>query len=433
MGGLWVKEVPLALACVAILFLSGIGLPTAQAQGDVSSTGVLDSAPVGDAPLRPVIVPRPALVSDELQVPGPPVPRARGPEALPDSGPDALPDSGPEVPPDRIETGLLDLICESIFGPASAEEWRPLDLSTFFTEGWNEPYVNSPPGTNGAPKQTWFGAADATFTRVSSLEFFFTDRMTSNKGLLLSPFTWAPVKPDTNGNQYWASYNLYLPLNQRLELLVVVPFVASNKTSPTGHYVSNFGDLTISERFRLIEERNFTLQALLTERTPIGQTVNGNDISYITPSVEFWWNFAPRWVLRGGTGINIDTGRTSVTDTYFQQRGDRPLPHYQGRADLQAARRPRRRRDHVGRLGPERPHHRGVHRARIPVRPGPEPEVVPARCRPGAGKRAPSLRLAAQFLPGAQLLTAPVGLWTGESKEAVPSSASGLTGSRDTG
>ena len=52
-------------------------------------------------------------------------------------------------------------------------------------------------------------------------------------------------------------------------------------------------------------------------RTPTGQTVNGNDINYITPSVEFWWNFAPKWVFREGTGINIDTGRTSATDTYM--------------------------------------------------------------------------------------------------------------------
>ena len=108
-----------------------------------------------------------------------------------------------------------------------------------------------------------------------------------------------------------------MPLNQRLELLVVVPFIASNPTSPSGHYVGNFGDLTFSERFRLVEQRNFSMQAVLTERTPTGQTINGNDINYITPAVEFWWNFAPRWVLRGGTGINIDTGRESATSTYF--------------------------------------------------------------------------------------------------------------------
>jgi hypothetical protein len=64
--------------------------------------------------------------------------------------------------------------------------------------------------------------------------------------------------------------------------------VASNTTSPTGHYVAKFGDLTVSERFRLIEQRNFSFQALLTERTPTGNTVNGNDINYITPSLEFW-------------------------------------------------------------------------------------------------------------------------------------------------
>jgi hypothetical protein len=223
----------------------------------------------------------------------------------------------PETLPARVVMGPLEVIHESIFGAASTEDWRPLSLSTFFSEGWDEPYVNSPEGTYGARKQNWFGAADGIFARLGALDFFFTDGMTTHTGLLLSPFPWAPAKPTTNGNQYWASYNLYLPLNQRLELLVVVPFVASNTTSPKGHYVTNFGDLTVSERFRLIEQRNFSFQALLTERTPTGNTVNGNDINYITPSLEFWWNFAPRWVVRGGTGINIDTGRTSATDTYF--------------------------------------------------------------------------------------------------------------------
>jgi hypothetical protein len=213
--------------------------------------------------------------------------------------------------------GPLEVIHESIFGAASTDDWQPLSLSTFFSQGWDQAYVRSPEGTNAAPKQNWFGAADGVFSRLNSLNFFFTDHMTANQGLLLTPLPWAPAKPKTNGNEYFASYNLYLPLNQRLELLVVVPFIASNPTSPTGHYVGNFGDLAISERFRLVEQRNFSLQALLTERTPTGQTVNGNDINFVTPSLEFWWNFAPRWVLRGGTGINIDTGRKSATDVYF--------------------------------------------------------------------------------------------------------------------
>ncbi len=58
------------------------------------------------------------------------------------------------------------------------------------------------------------------------------------------------------------------------------------------------------------------MQAVLTERTPTGQTVNGNDINFISPFLECWWNFAPKWVVRGGTGINIDTGPHSATSTY---------------------------------------------------------------------------------------------------------------------
>jgi hypothetical protein len=224
---------------------------------------------------------------------------------------------GRETPPARIETGPLDVICESILGAAREEARRPLGLSTFFAEGWDEPYVKSPDGTDGAPKQNWFGSADVIFSRLDSLNFFYTNGMTTHTGLMLSPFPWSPVKPTTNGKEYWASYNIYLPLNQRLELLVVVPFVASNTTSPAAHYVGDFGDLTISERFGLVEQRDFSMLASLTERTPTGQTVNGNDINFITPALEFWWNFAPKWVLRGGTGINIDTGRTSATDTYF--------------------------------------------------------------------------------------------------------------------
>ncbi len=221
-----------------------------------------------------------------------------------------------ELPPARVVMRPLDVISESIFGEASAEEWQPLSLSTFFSEGWDRPWVRSPAGTRGGLKQNWFGAADATFVRLSSINFFNVLGMTTNNGLLLTPVPWAPAKPKAIGDEYWASYNLYLPLNQRLELLVAVPFIASNANG-AGNYVGNFGDLTLSERFRLIEQRNFTLLALLTERMPTGQTVNGNDINFITPSLDFWWNFAQKWVVRGSTGMNIDTGRHSATSVYF--------------------------------------------------------------------------------------------------------------------
>jgi hypothetical protein len=172
MGALSMKRAPLARACVALAILAGLGLSTAQAQvqADVSSTGVFDST----AAPRPVMVPRGMLECEE--------PRAPGGGTAPAAA------FGPEAPPARVATGPLDVICESIFGAASVDQWRPLGLSTFLTEGWDAPFVNSPAGTNGAPKQNWFGAADGIFARLSSLNFFFTDGMTTNTGLLLSPF-----------------------------------------------------------------------------------------------------------------------------------------------------------------------------------------------------------------------------------------------------
>jgi hypothetical protein len=300
MSAFSVRGIPLPLAWMAAFFLTGLEPTMARAQGVVPSALASAGSPVGDPAPRPVVVP-----TDGEE------PYGTSP-AVPDP-----PAYVPETLPARVVMGPLEVIHESIFGAASTDDWQPLSLWTFFREGWDQAYVRSPEGTNGAPKQNWFGAVDGVFVRLNSLNFLFTDHMTTNLGLLLTPLPWAPAKPKTNGNEYWASYNLYLPLNQRLELLVVVPFIASNTTSPTGHYVGNFGDLTISERFRLVEQRNFSLQALLTERTPTGQTVNGNDINFVAPSLEFWWNFAPRWVVRGGTGINIDTGRKSATDVYF--------------------------------------------------------------------------------------------------------------------
>jgi hypothetical protein len=298
-----VKEAPLPLAWMAALFLAGVWPTMARAQGVAPPSSAPANAPVGDPPPRPAVDPSDVL---DFEEPGAAVPTSPVYPAYP----------APMVPA-RVVSGPLEVIHESIFGAASTEEWHPLSLLTFFSEGWDEAYVRSPEGTNEAPKQNWFGASDGVFVRLNSLNFYYTNHLTTNLGLLLTQLPWAPVKPNTNGNEYFATYNLYLPLNQRLELLVVVPFIASNKTSPTGHYVGNFGDLTFSERFRLVEQRNFSLQGVLTERTPTGQKVNGNDIAFITPNLEFWWNFAPKWVLRGGTGINIDTGRKSATDVYF--------------------------------------------------------------------------------------------------------------------
>ena len=40
-------------------------------------------------------------------------------------------------------------------------------------------------------------------------------------------------------------------------------------------------------------------------------------MTFVSPSLEAWWNLGPKWVIRGGTGINVLTSRASATDVYF--------------------------------------------------------------------------------------------------------------------
>jgi hypothetical protein len=110
-------------------------------------------------------------------------------EAVEEPGP--VPTFNPTTPP-RIVLSPLEVIHKSLFGPASTEDWHPLSLATFFSEGWDEPFVRSPEGTNEAPKQIWFGAASGVFVRLYTLNFFYTNGLTANRGLLLrSGTSWA--------------------------------------------------------------------------------------------------------------------------------------------------------------------------------------------------------------------------------------------------
>jgi len=123
-----VKGVPLPLAWIAALVLAGMGPTMARAQGVVPSASASAGSPVGDPAPRPVVVPSDVLDFGEPEA------------AIP-----AIPGSPACVPgtlPARVVMGPLDVIHESIFGPASKEEWHPLSLSTFFSEGWDEAYVS---------------------------------------------------------------------------------------------------------------------------------------------------------------------------------------------------------------------------------------------------------------------------------------------------
>ena len=232
-----------------------------------------------------------------------------------DSAPPLVAPAGP-----RVELGPMEVIRESIFGPASKEDWKPLTLGTFFSEGWDRPFVNAPEGTNGAPKQNWIGAPAGVFGRFATVDVFYTNRINNVPGLFLTPNApFMPVHTFTTGNQYAGYTTIFLPLNSRLELVLGTVFIDSRKSSPTGGYVGNWGDTAVQARFHLVEQRNFSMIGFVGERIPTGKAVNGSGINYVTPGLEFWWNFAPKWVARGGTSINILTGRKSATTVYVNQ------------------------------------------------------------------------------------------------------------------
>jgi len=216
-------------------------------------------------------------------------------------------------PSDRwLTTECLDVVTESLFGKPDPNCWRPLPLSTLFSEGWHEAWVPSPSGSGGAPRQGWINAADGNIYRLG----FFT---------FAQGFNDAP-----KGNAYLGAYTLLTPFNRRFELITNVPFVLRNSASeglpiigpgqqPTTTAVSHtgFGDVSFTPRILLHETKDFSLTTEVAVQTPTGDEPLAGRTS-LTPAVSFWNNFSGGWVVRGGVGINLPTDG-SGNDTLISQ------------------------------------------------------------------------------------------------------------------
>ncbi len=196
--------------------------------------------------------------------------------------------------------GLFDTITESIFGQPDPNTWRPLPLSTFFSEGWNEAWVPSPNGSGGAPRQGWINAMDGNLYRL----WFFT---------FAQAFNNAP-----KGNAYLGSYTLLAPLSRRLELIINVPFIVrnnassglpilnpNNPTTTTTKSHSGFGDVSFTPRFLLHETKDFSFTAEMAVVTPTGTQPLAGNTTTLVPAFGFWNNPAGGWVIRGGLGLGI--------------------------------------------------------------------------------------------------------------------------------
>jgi hypothetical protein len=207
-----------------------------------------------------------------------------------------------------VTMGPMDTITESLFGKPDSNTWRPLPLSTLFTEGWNEAWVPSPNGSGGAPRQGWINAMDGNLYRL----WFFT---------FAQAFNQAP-----KGNAYLGAYTLLAPLSRRLELIINVPFyernsvvtglpiIAPGRPAPpasTSH--SGFGDISFTPRVLLHETKDLSLTAEMAVLTPTGNEPLAGKTA-LTPAFGFWNNFANGFVIRGGLGVFIPTahGRSSI-------------------------------------------------------------------------------------------------------------------------
>jgi len=215
----------------------------------------------------------------------------------------ASPVGTPATPPPaalpHVEMGPIDVIYESLFGDPN-DPWRPLPLSTFFTEGWLEPWDYPTSGSGGAPRQGWINAFDGVFYRLWFLDFtYYND--------------W-----HRNGSQYLGDYTIFTPISRRFQLRFDVPFIVSNRGGASNTYHGNSGDFVVTPRFMLSESKDFTQVLACGIRTPTGRTENGNGQTALIPQYEFWYGGLPNgWVVRGGTGMSIPTNNAGGGRTVY--------------------------------------------------------------------------------------------------------------------
>jgi hypothetical protein len=222
------------------------------------------------------------------------------PDAMTAPGPAYYPAYGAAPSAPRVETGIFATIAESIFGQPDPDTWRPLLLSTLFSEGWNEAWVPSPNGSGGGLRQGWINAQDGNLYRL----WFFTFAQGFNRG--------------SKSDGYLGAFTIFTPLSRRLDLIINVPFVLRNNAVtgqpiidpnrtgtrlPQSH--TGFGDMSFTARVLLHETKDFSLTSEMAIVTPTGTSPLAGKTTTLIPTIGFWNNFVGTWVLRGGLGLAI--------------------------------------------------------------------------------------------------------------------------------
>ena len=193
----------------------------------------------------------------------------------------------------RREYSVFGAAKESLFGDpySHPERWQPLSLGTFFTEGWDEAWINPPKGGGGAPRQSWLNAFNGVFYRLVNF-----------------PFNWVH---DGEADSYTGAINLFTPFSRRFEVQWAIPYIVSSRGAD-GERHKHFGDFSVTPRFLLSETQDFTQSFNLTFRTPTGDLDNNNGVASITPEYEFWANWWRGFVVRGGAALTAPYNNDGV-------------------------------------------------------------------------------------------------------------------------
>lgn len=228
--------------------------------------------------------------------------------AAADGPPMGKPGTTPEQAADLSPLGVA---LESLFGDASSDAWTPLDWRDLLTEGWNTPFVFSPPSEFGALRQEWLNADNGVFYRQWVLDYAYRNQV------------------GTLGNHQLGSWFIFAPLSRRFELLVTVPFLdyhrreggaARSASGPPRSrsvgYRGDFGDFSVTPQVLIHETRNTSIMSLMTIRTPTGDLREGYGRTALNPQLQFWQGLPRRWVVRGGFGPTIPLSATGLRTTF---------------------------------------------------------------------------------------------------------------------
>lgn len=294
-----------AFVFCAMVFSSS-SAPSVQAQ---SSPSQPSSSPFGIGSLgtRGVGFPSTNSSANDLVDPNSVASPSEAESARSDPPVDSFPSSPIQPPPASNRSGsMFDVIGQSLIGPLKPERWRPLGIGSFFSEGWNEPYAPVPSSDGDsriAPRQPWVNSDDGAFYR-----------------LFLFSFGYARGLPG-NTNEYTGVFGMFTPFSRRFEIGWAFPFVQSAPnalgTGPTDYW-TGAGDLTIIPRFLLAEDKRYTISTNLFVRVPTGNARIGNNVTSLSPDIEFWANPFSGWVVRGGLGVttptNLSASRIALLD-----------------------------------------------------------------------------------------------------------------------